>query len=346
MNSIATHVEYLLRQHDCVIVPGMGAFLCNYAPAHFDAANGLVLNPPGRKLAFNPMLSESDGVLVHSISRKEGISYENATRRLSMEVETLRHELDESGELAFGRLGTFHKGAEGQMCFMPNALPSLNGFFFGLLPVTAVPIDERKESATAPYATAIVESAMKVANKRNWRAYASGIAASLAVAVTLAMFIMSPIHINKPTLEASIAPVAAETDALDTEEHIRIANNPTEEVAAATNNIATTETATEPVSASISDKPSTTTAETDKPITKPSEVLMRFNNSDPFCVIVASFPSKGQAETYLRQHASQTLGILEKDNRFRVYSATAATFKAANEQKLLSGQEDAWVCRR
>lgn len=79
---------------------------------------------------------------------------------------------------------------------------------------------------------------------------------------------------------------------------------------------------------------------------KPSAVAARFNDSDRYCVIVASFPTKEQADLYVGSHSGRSFGILEKDGRYRVYSATASTYAGATAQMDLVGQPDAWICRR
>ncbi|MDE6528441.1 MAG: hypothetical protein K2L78_05290, partial [Muribaculaceae bacterium] len=83
MNSISAYIEMLLRKHECVVLPGFGAFLCNYVPARFADDNELTINPPSRCLAFNGELVDSDGLLASSIARKEGLTYEAAVRRVN-----------------------------------------------------------------------------------------------------------------------------------------------------------------------------------------------------------------------------------------------------------------------
>lgn len=350
MNTIAAHLEYLLRKHDCVVLPGLGALLCNYVPAHFDDAAGGVLNPPGRVLAFNELLSDSDGLLAASIARKEGISYEAGVRRMNEEVEMLRRQLDDCGEFQLGRLGRFCR-RDGRLVFVADSLPSVNGFFYGLKPVAPVPLavkDARPVAGNVITGGDAAPVAQREAESRGFRsAYATGIVASLAVLVTIAMFLMPHIKIDKSVQMASIAPVPAAS----VEEHP--VGNPADSKALAIEpGVAE---APHPVSEATPDG-ATVCPEGNAPAevieanpvkaAEPAGVTMRFNESDPYCVIVASFPSKAQAETYIRRHSTGRLGILEKDDKFRVFAATAATYGGANEQKKLTGQSDAWVCRR
>lgn len=346
MNSIATHVEYLLRKHDCVVLPGMGAFICNYVPAHFDVSDSQMLNPPGRALVFNCDLRESDGLLISSMARKERIAYDAAARMVADEVEQIQRQIAASGEFAFGRLGIFTRGDEGQPVFEPGHLPSVNGYFYGLRPVAAIPVEVRA-AAAAPYAAAVAEAAVQSAGRQhNWRVYASGIAAILAVAITLSLFIIRPIKVSAPPETASIAPVPeeliADENPSEAIEPVVLPAPTTPEATALTQS----ENTEEPVVETVAEKNILTSTEKTVQPAQPAAPVRRFNDSDPYCVIVASFPTLAQAQQYLSQHGSDELGILEKDNKFRIYSATASSYNAAVGQKSLIGQSDAWICRR
>lgn len=350
MNTIAAHLEYLLRKHDCVVLPGMGALLCNYVPAHFDDAAGGILNPPGRALAFNELLSDSDGLLAASIARKEGITYEAGVRRMNEEVEMLRRQLDDCGEFQLGRLGRFYR-RDGRLGFVADSLPSVNGFFYGLKPVAPVPLaikDGRPDvGSVVSSEEATVMAHRDVASRRFRRSYATGIVASLAVLVTIAMFLLPHIKIDKSVQMASIAPVPS---ASVVERHI---GNPAdskvfvdEPDAAEAPHVVMEEAPAGVTVCPEYNAPAAAVEASPAKVAEPAGVNVRFNESDPYCVIVASFPSRTQAETYIRRHSAGRLGILEKDDKFRVFAATAATYGGANEQKKLTGQSDAWVCRR
>ncbi len=65
MNSLSAYVEMLLRGHDCVVLPGLGALLCNYVPAHFDADNDTVIHPPSRPWRLTGCFPLPTGCLHH-----------------------------------------------------------------------------------------------------------------------------------------------------------------------------------------------------------------------------------------------------------------------------------------
>lgn len=356
MNSVAAHMEYLLREHNCVVLPGLGAFICNYEPAHFDADNGNRLCPPGRRLAFNELIDNNDGLVASSISRRHGISFDAACRVISDEVGRIRRTLSDAGSLRFGRLGTLTVTGSGHIAFEPAHYAGINGYMFGLQPIRLQPVAHETPTAllSVPSIPAPAPRAKEHHRRRiSVRTVAMSVAASLAVLLTVGMLLVPPIRTSQPTQTASIAPVPTETPAIEP----TVVSIPVPEEMPATVMPATVMPAADAQqSATVSEapaakpapeaQPSPTAAAvsaSDKPAAQPKP---RFNADDAFCVIVASFPTRSQAESFVAAHTGKQLGILEKDAKFRVYGATGTTYNMANTQKQLTGQKDAWVCRR
>ncbi len=127
MNVLCEHVEYLVKLNDCVIIPGWGALIAQYQPARINEEN--LFLPPSRSLGFNSSLKHNDGLLAASISRRSGMSYEQAMGVIDNEVNTMRHQLEADGEVAIGKIGLFHKSTEGSMLFEPSPI---DDEFFGL----------------------------------------------------------------------------------------------------------------------------------------------------------------------------------------------------------------------
>ena len=79
MIELAQHIEVLLLENDCVIVPGFGGFIAHYAPAMRVAEENLFL-PPTRTIGFNPQLTLNDGVLVQSYMAVYDTNFSDATK--------------------------------------------------------------------------------------------------------------------------------------------------------------------------------------------------------------------------------------------------------------------------
>src|SRR5271170_2476410 len=95
---IEEHISELLFEHDCVIVPDFGGFVCNYAPARIDPVKHL-FEPPGKRILFNKGLTRNDGLLANHISSVSKLSYSEALDTIKKEVKHYKEELEEDRRL-------------------------------------------------------------------------------------------------------------------------------------------------------------------------------------------------------------------------------------------------------
>lgn len=101
------HVQALITETDCAVVPGFGAFLATYAPAEILRQENKIL-PPAKKLAFNRQLQTSDGALALLLSRQENIPYQEAVRILEAWGRHCDQLLMSQGCIKFPEIGTVH----------------------------------------------------------------------------------------------------------------------------------------------------------------------------------------------------------------------------------------------
>lgn len=106
MIELAQHIEALLLENDCVIVPGFGGFVAHYAPATHVKEENLFL-PPTRTIGFNPQLKLNDGVLVQSYMSAYDTSFADATRIVEKEVSAFIEILHEEGKAIWKMLVRF-----------------------------------------------------------------------------------------------------------------------------------------------------------------------------------------------------------------------------------------------
>lgn len=123
MDYIFLHIEYLIRHHDCVIVPGLGAFLATDIPAHVDLENGKV-QPGFRHVSFNRAVTVDDGLLTNSCSRKEGISFDDARQIITKSVADINAKIRSGVNVRCGRLGSFMCGDDDTLVFTPSLATS------------------------------------------------------------------------------------------------------------------------------------------------------------------------------------------------------------------------------
>ena len=119
MDLLPLHIEYLLTRHDCVIVPGLGAFIATEHEASRDFDSN-VIRPRRREISFNSSVVTDDGLLSPSIARREGLTYEEARRLVATLTERLTADLANEGEVSLGMTGRLIMDSEGLINFQPR----------------------------------------------------------------------------------------------------------------------------------------------------------------------------------------------------------------------------------
>lgn len=131
MIEIGRHIEILLLDNDCVIVPEFGGFVAHHVSARYDDKDDAWI-PPMRTLGFNPQLHINDSLLVQSYVNAYDISYPEALRRVEDEVEELKQELANEGSYSIDDIGTLTVNAEGNYQFEPCEAGILSPALYGL----------------------------------------------------------------------------------------------------------------------------------------------------------------------------------------------------------------------
>ena len=141
--SISKHIVDLLYNHDCVILPGFGAFLTKSIPA---SSNNDIFYPPRKSVTFNGMLVENDGLLANQISAKENMSYNSAVKKIKKEVKSLLSSL-KTDTVEIDKLGVFKLNAEKKIQFQPNQDMNFDTQSFGLESFKRTPKEIAKPEA-------------------------------------------------------------------------------------------------------------------------------------------------------------------------------------------------------
>lgn len=131
MIELERHIEILLLDCDCVIVPGFGGFVAHHRDARFDDADNMFL-PPLRTLGFNPKLNMNDSLLVQSYVEAYDISYPEALARVETEVDELKHNIEKDGYYEFENLGHISLNSQGGYVFEPCESGILAPELYGL----------------------------------------------------------------------------------------------------------------------------------------------------------------------------------------------------------------------
>lgn len=136
MIHLAKHIELLLLDNDCVIIPRLGGFVAHYTSATIEDKEHIII-PPYRTIGFNPQLKINDGVLAESYMNFYGINFYEANKRMNSEIDELLSILHEEGKYKFVNIGELHFNIYGVYEFKPydNKLISPDLYGLDTLPI-------------------------------------------------------------------------------------------------------------------------------------------------------------------------------------------------------------------
>ena len=180
MIELERHIEILLLDNDCVIVPGLGGFVAHHADARFDGRDNTFL-PPMRTLGFNPKLNMNDSLLAQSYVEAYDISYPEALGRIDQDVDELKQALERDGFYELSDIGVLTINAEGNYEFEPCESGILTPELYGLAGFSI----ERRADAQGEESTAAVVVELPV-RKREAERQSQGVRAGEAVAADTA----------------------------------------------------------------------------------------------------------------------------------------------------------------
>lgn len=205
MIELAKHIEVLLLENDCVIVPGLGGFIAHYTPAMRVAEENIFL-PPTRIIGFNPQLKMNDGLLVQSYMAVYGTSFSDATKIVDKDVNELFSALHEEGKADLTNVGELCYSIHDTYDFVPYDNKITTPYLYGLdsfemqeLTALEKPVTEK----VIPFVPAVSGGNKRKFEFRINRSYLSNAAAMIAV-IALFFFLSTPIE-NTEVIEGNYA---------------------------------------------------------------------------------------------------------------------------------------------
>lgn len=320
MYNLSLHIEYLLLHHDCVVVPGLGAFINVRHAAYFDAVTR-VWHPMTREVRFNGALTHDDGLLSSSYARKEGSSFQEGRETLRRDTQLLIAALESDGEVTLGQLGILRR-TENTLMFIPRQSAAQWASLLGYsqIPATTPPPAHAIESGTNADTAADTdgvtaeqsESAKLPAEgrvfdtERNYyiainKLFARTAACLIIVAIMTISFVL-PLSDRNREDQASVIPVE------------KIIHDTASRIASAM-------------------KERNASPETDTVTLPEKEIRLPLHR---FHAIVATFTSKEEAETFIEQnadcgydlevvstHTKSRVSAMSSDNSGELHSAMA-----------------------
>ena len=331
MNIVLRHIEFLLSRRDCVVVPGLGAFIAQTVSAAYDESAGK-FEAPMRKYTFNGDVDFTDGTLAMSLSRGLAVSYETAVRKINEAVTAIKDEMRQSGEFTMGRIGRLHSTDNGAFEFEPfsnDMLSPLSGWA-GVLSFEKCSIsDNISDDVEVPE-----ESTTASVGSLSIRRFVRNTMGA-AAAVLLALVVSTPVSV-KNTYTASTVPPVTPPSAVEVPVYTEtivsaeeVSENPSEGIK---------ETAVAPtieIQPAAPEQPAVTSPikkQTAATVATGSSEPIRFEDADQYILIVGSFASLAEANEYVDSYSKKTglkLGVAQSGPYCRVYAATGATSREA-----------------
>jgi hypothetical protein len=134
----------LLLDHECVIVPEMGAFISKEMPAMLDYVTGR-LTPPSKEVAFNGQIVTDDGLFIGYLAERMGVTKTVAAKMVHDFAMRSLSVLETSGALRLDGMGVLTRVSDRDFRIQFDDDTNLLGDSFGLTTIKAQPI-YRKET--------------------------------------------------------------------------------------------------------------------------------------------------------------------------------------------------------
>ena len=179
--------------HDCVMLPGLGGFVCNPRSAWYDEAKRQIV-PPSRDVLFNARLTTNDGLVANELMAKRGVMYPEALKAVEGLVEHLQQQLEAGTTVELPGLGKLYREEDQQVRFMADAEfeRMLQSFGHASIPLVAREVAAPKPVTTTPKALNAPSPEPAVAKTTSeprvipFRVQLARAAAAVAIPLTLA----------------------------------------------------------------------------------------------------------------------------------------------------------------
>ena len=179
--------------HDCVMLPGLGGFVCNPRSAWYDEAKRQIV-PPSRDVLFNARLTTNDGLVANELMAKRGVMYPEALKAVEDLVANLQQQLEAGTTVELPGLGKLYREEDQQVRFMADAEfeRMLQSFGHASIPLVArevvapTPVTATPKAVNAPSPEPAVAKPSEEARVIPFRVQLARAAAAVAIPLTLA----------------------------------------------------------------------------------------------------------------------------------------------------------------
>ena len=371
MIELAKHIEVLLLENDCVIVPGLGGFIAHYRSCVYNEDTGEFC-PPARTIGFNPQLVMNDGLLVQSYMQAYNTDFPDATRKIEKLVQKQKEDIYRYGHIYLNNVGTLYYNMNGVYEFEPEA----NGFFtpslYGLQGFTFPKLSPENVPQEKPLVKYAMPRTVKTSTRRSSFHYRRWSKNIVAIAAAILLFFLFSIPVENTYLDDAEYASLGSTGLFDAIKNHSMASSiitvspsvqqqekkqKTVKKQSVKNNINTLKPVAvkiEKVAAPSAKPAAHVVKDVKQPVEKKTpaanKVPQKATTKADSYIIVASLATNSdamQVVKQMQQKGYKEAQILESDGRFRVainrYTNQTDAYKQIKELKKNADFASAWV---
>ena len=376
MIELSRHIESLLLDNDCVIVPELGGFIAHYQSAYYVEEERIFI-PPTRKVGFNPQLTMNDGLLAQSYMQVYHMDYSDAMNHISEKVSVLKDALNKGETVELHGIGVLHYNIYDEFEFQSTESGLLSPALYGLdtfsIPFLSDKLSLEEQDGYQPVMRPLKNKKEIRLNPTHWL----GNVVAVAAAVILFFVLSIPVentYIDKGSYASlgtdclfdairsqsmvTVLPESAGEQQVTSAKDLRPRVVKVEKVAPAiiVDSVKIKESALQPklvetvvdqpkVKAEKSQKTVNVAAVNSKPVQNKT-----VGKKNKYHIIVASLPTSADAQRMLKEYNQQGYrgaSVLEGNGRFRIalcsYSDKTEAYGKLNNLKKEEAFKNAWM---
>lgn len=376
MIELSRHIESLLLDNDCVIVPELGGFIAHYQSAYY-VEEERIFFPPTRIVGFNPQLTMNDGLLAQSYMQMYHMDYSDAMNRISETVNVLKDMLGKGESVDLHGVGILHYNIYDEYEFQSIESGLLSPSLYGLdafsMPLLSNELPSDEQECKNQYVLHPLESKKGIyLNPAKWL----GNAIAVAVAIILFFVVSVPVentYIDKGSYASlgtdclfdairsqsmvTVLPEMMDEQQVSPVKDLKPRVVKVEKVAPVVESVKVKDSVSETKSTEVVSQPK----KNDEALDKKESVTERKMESKPvvskvagkknrYHIIVASLATSADARGMLKdfnQQGYRGASVLEGNGRFRIalfsFSDKAEAYSKLNELKKEEAFKNAWM---
>lgn len=133
------YISELLYRYNCVMVPGLGAFLTQMKSAVIHKTTN-AFYPPSKEISFNEQVVTNDGLLVSYMAEAEKTTYEEMLTKVNAATAEWKSRLQQGEKLLLENIGELKLNDAGKIRFQPHQNVNYLTASFGLSSFVSVPV--------------------------------------------------------------------------------------------------------------------------------------------------------------------------------------------------------------